>query len=225
ALQTEGMGEGWSDFYALTLLTEEADDIRGNFLEGAYVTYQFFGLTQNYYYGIRRYPYTTDLTKNPLTFKDIDPNQISPHPGAPVSPIDPINALDANEVHHQGEVWCVTLGEARAKLIEKYGFARGKQLILQLVTDGMKLGPINPNFLEARDAIIQADFVDNGGLDFDELWSAFAKRGMGFSAAAPPSYSTAGVREAFNLPDALLIFPATPFISSGPVGGPLAPSC
>src|SRR6185436_6875494 len=61
ALQSAGMGEGWSDFYALTLLSEEGDDMNGNFIEGGYVTYQFFGLTQNYYYGIRRYPYTTDL--------------------------------------------------------------------------------------------------------------------------------------------------------------------
>ncbi len=224
-LQTAGMGEGWSDFYALTLLSSANDDIHGSYVEGGYVTYQFFGLTENYYYGIRRYPYTTDLAKNPLTFKDIDPAQASPHDGAPISPIDPFTPFNANEVHHQGEVWCVTLGEARANLIQKYGFARGRQLILQLVTDGMKLGPPNPNFLEARDAIIQADLVDNSGLDVDELWRAFAKRGMGFSATAPPSATTAGVHEAFDLPDALLILPSAPFISSGPMGGPLLPNC
>ena len=219
------MGEGWSDFYALTLLTESTDDIHGSFGEGDYITYQFSGLTQNYYYGIRRYPYTTDLTKNPLTFKDIDPFQASPHTNVPISPVFGFNPFDASEVHNQGEIWCVTLGEARANLIQKYGFARGKQLILQLVTDGMKLGPPNPNFLEARDAIIQADYVDNGGLDFDELWSGFAKRGLGFSATSPPSTTTSGVHEAFDLPDALLIFPSTPFLASGRVGGPLVPSC
>ena len=62
-----------------------------------------------------------------------------------------------------GEVWCVTLWEARANLINKYGWAVGNQLILQLVTDGMKLSPANPNFLQARDAILQADLVDNAG--------------------------------------------------------------
>ena len=48
--------------------------MNGNYAAGGYATYQLSGLTQNYYYGIRRYPYTTDMTKNPLTFKDIDPD-------------------------------------------------------------------------------------------------------------------------------------------------------
>src|SRR5436309_4548146 len=142
ALQTAGMGEGWSDFYALTLLSKESDDIHGNYVEGGYVTYQFFGLSQNYYFGIRRYPYTTDLTKNPLTFKDIDPSQANPHPGIPVSPI--FGGSQADEVHNLGEVWCVTLWEARANLVEKLGYDDGNRMILQLVTDGMKLAPADP---------------------------------------------------------------------------------
>jgi len=32
------------------------------------------------------------------------------------------------------------------------GYAAGNQLVLQLVTDGMKLSPANPNFVQARDA-------------------------------------------------------------------------
>ena len=64
-----------------------------------------------------------------------------------------------------------------------------------------------------------------GGANWNELWAAFAKRGMGFSAFSPPSSSTFGVSEAYDLPDALLIIPTTPFISSGPEGGPLAPAC
>jgi uncharacterized repeat protein (TIGR01451 family) len=225
ALQTDGMGEGWSDFYALSLLSEPGDDLQGNYDEGSYASYQFFGLAENYYYGIRRYPYTTDLTKNPLTFKDIDPAQISPHTGVPISPVIGFSPIDAAEVHNQGEVWCVTLWEARVNLIQKYGFARGQQLMLELVMDGMKLGPPNPTFLQARDAILQADLVDNGAADYNELWRAFAKRGLGFSATSPSSSDTAGVHEAFDLPDGLVIFPATPFVTSGPAGGPFSPSC
>src|SRR5438093_5959650 len=110
------------------------------------------------------------MTKNPLTFKDIDPSRASAHTGVPKGPI---GSSDASEVHNQGEVWCVTLWDARANLINKYGYAVGNQLILQLVTDGMKLSPANPTFLQARDAIIQADLVDNAGANKNELWSAF----------------------------------------------------
>ena len=55
-----------------------------------------------------------------------------------------------------GEVWCVTLWDARANLIRRYGSTAGNQLMLQLVTDGMALSPPNPNFLQARDAILLA---------------------------------------------------------------------
>src|SRR5262249_19827839 len=154
---------------------------------------------QNYYYGIRRYPYTTDMSKNPLTFKDIDPAQADfCSSGAPFTSRTSCSAGSANEVHNEGEVWCVTLWEARANLIAKYGWAIGNPLILQLATDGMKLTPAHPNFLQARDGIIQADLVDTGGANRNELWAAFAKRGMGFSATSPASTTSSGVHEAFD---------------------------
>jgi hypothetical protein len=217
ALQSSGMGEGWSDFYALSLLSEDGDDVNGDYAMAAYATYQLGGLTQNYYYGIRRYPYTTDLTKNPLTFRDIDPGQASLHSPVPRSPIV---GTTANEVHNMGEVWCVALWEARACLINKYGWTNGNQLVLQLVTDGMALSPPNPTFLQARDAILQADVVDTGGTNQNELWTAFAKRGMGLTASCPASSTTVGVHEAFDIPDALAVTPLSGFISLGPVGGP-----
>jgi uncharacterized repeat protein (TIGR01451 family) len=224
ALQSEGMGEGWSDWYGLTLLSESGDNLSGNYAAGGYATYKFLSPTflQNYYFGIRRYPYSTDMTKNPLTFKDIDPAQIDAHSGIPKSPV--IGGGGADEVHNQGEVWCVTLWEARANLITKYGFATGNQLILQLVTDGMNLSPVNPNFLQARDAIIQADLVDTGGANRNELWAAFAKRGMGATATSPSSSTTAGVHESFDPPDDLSITPNSGFTASGPVGGPFTPN-
>ncbi|HKW28451.1 MAG TPA: M36 family metallopeptidase, partial [Verrucomicrobiae bacterium] len=229
ALQTAGMGEGWSDFYALSLLSEAGDDVNGNYAAGGYASYKVGGASdlQNYYFGIRRYPYTTDLTRNPLTFKDIDPAQAdycsSPAPYH-TGMFGTCSTVSANEVHNQGEVWCVTLWEARAALINKYGWAAGNQLILQLVTDGMNLSPANPNFLQARDAIIQADQVDTGGANRNELWAAFAKRGMGYSATSPASSTTTGVHEAFDIPDNLRITPGTDFSGSGPVGGPFTPN-
>ena len=202
AFQTAGMGEGWSDFYGLSLLSEAADPINGQWAMGGYVTYDISPpqFRDNYYFGIRRYPYTTNLLKNPLTFKDIDTTQALPHTGIPRNPIfGPFSPFDANEVHNQGEVWCVTLFELRANLIAKYGFA-GNQLALQLVTDAMALCPPNPNFLQSRDAILQADVVNNANANYAEIWRAFAKRGMGSSATSPNSSTTLGVRESFDFP-------------------------
>ena len=64
----------------------------------------------------------------------------------------------------------------------------------------MKLSPANPLFLQARDALLQADRVDNGGANQDLLWASFAKRGMGYSASSPANSTTLGVGEAFNTP-------------------------
>ena len=219
--QTEGMGEGWSDFYSLCLLSEPTDDVNGNYPEGGYASYLIFGsfynFTQNYYYGIRRYPYTTDMSKNPLTFKDIDPTQADSHFGIPINPI--FGGGDPSEVHNQGEVWCVTLREVWASLVTKLGWTNGNQLTLQLVTDGLKLAPANATFLEARNAIIQADQVDTGGDNYVELWTAFAKRGMGAGAQCPTSDTTVGVVEGYDLPadaipDGILEVNVTPPSSS-----------
>ncbi len=222
AVASRGMGEGWSDFYALALLSQSSDDVDATYPVAGYSSY-LLGHAENYYYGIRRYPYCTDTNRNPLTLKDIDPTQISSHPGVPRNPRGAFNTNQASEVHARGEVWCNTLWEVRANLIRKHGYATGNQLTLHLVTDAMTLCPPNPNFLQARDAIIQADFVNTGGANFREIWAGFAKRGMGSSAVCPPSTVTTGVREAFDFPDDLWATPRTEWIAKGRTGGPFEP--
>ena len=207
ALQTHGMGEGWSDFVSASFLAKPSDDPDATYPTGPYVTFQLggTGFNQNYYFGIRHYPYCTDLGKNPFTLKDIDPAQISPHTGVPISPVSPFDPNEASEVHHQGEVWCATLWDTRANLVHKLGGDAGNKLMLQLVVDAMKLGPADPTFLEARDAIILADKVNTGGANFTELWKGFAKRGMGFNAVVPNSSTTTGVIENYELPGLIIV--------------------
>ncbi|MBM3878206.1 MAG: hypothetical protein FJ387_00545 [Verrucomicrobia bacterium] len=207
ALQTAGMGEGWSDFYPLCILSETTDDPHACYAVGGYATFMFFDMTENYYFGIRRYPYSTDMMKNPLTFKDIDPTRADPHLGIPISPWLEAFGVAPEEVHNQGEVWCVALWEVRANLVDTLGWDEGNHTALQLVTDGMKLCPPNPTFLEARDGILLADQIAYGGANRNEIWLGFAKRGMGFSAKAPPSDTTIGVVEAFDVPDDVVIAP------------------
>ena len=95
------------------------------------------------------------------------------------------------------------LWEMRANLIRKLGPEPGNNLALQLVTDGLKLSPPNPNFVQARDAILLAERMWSGGTNAAEIWSAFAKRGLGFNAKAPESYTTSGAQESHDLMPAL----------------------
>lgn len=218
-LQSAGLAEGWSDFYALALLSEPGDDPHGVYPLGAYISHLLRGARDTYYFGIRRYPYCTDLTRNPLTFKDIDPVQASAHTGVPRNVI----GGGAVEVHSQGEVWCMTLWEARARLVDRLGHAQGNRQMLEIVTDALSLSPPSPNFVQARDAVIQADLVLTGGANYRDLWSAFAKRGLGVGAFAPNAVTTGGVIESFGVPDDFLVRPAGAWLANGPPGGPFSP--
>ena len=169
--QGGGMGEGWSDYFGIVLMRTENDNVDGNYGVGQYVR-------NNYAVGIRRYPYSTSLAVNPLTFGNISLN---------------------TEVHAVGEIWCNTLLEMRALLIKKYGFQEGQRQSLQLVVDGLKLTPVVPTFLDARDAILLADRVNNGGANQCLLWQAFSKRGMGYSASTKDATDGAP-KEAFDVP-------------------------
>ncbi len=201
-VQAGGMGEGWGDFVALCFNAEPTDDPNGVYTVGGWTTHLLSPtFVDNYYFGIRRFPYTTDPNKNPQTYADIDPAQQSYPPGIPRSPVI---GNTADEVHNVGEVWCNTLWGCRANLIASLGFAAGNDRILQLVVDGLKLGPSTPSFVQARDAILQANLVDHGGANLTALWTGFAARGLGKSATSPSGATSAGVVEAFDVPDQVL---------------------
>ncbi len=191
-LEARGLGEGWSDFYARALLATAGEDVNGIYSTGGWVTFNFpaGAFTDNYYYGIRRFPYavktnlgTNGKPHNPLTFADIDPTKINTTDGAfPNSPIIPNTAT---EVHNTGEVWCMALLEGRARFITRLGFVVGNQRFLQFVTDGMKLDPPDPTFLQARDSVIAAANAGGGtAADIADIWAGFATRGMGVLAAS-----------------------------------------
>ena len=202
--QPRGMGEGWSDFYASMLLSQNTDDPDGNYPSGGYAAYLLGGLNfqENYYFGIRRYPYSTNQLVNPLTFKDIDPTQADPHMGIPSAPW--LYGAPAEEVHNMGEVWCVALFDVWMNLVSKMGHADATDLMLQLTTDGLKLAPANATYLEARDAILLAEDLITAGENYAEVWKGFAGRGYGFSASCPTADTTVGVVEAYDLPPGII---------------------
>jgi len=200
--QAGGMGEGWGDYFGISMNSEAGDDPDAVYAAGGYITNEFFGQTNNYYFGIRRYPYSTDFNKSPLTYADADPAQFVIPPGIPNDGLFINNS--AAEVHNVGELWCQVLLECRALLWNGgMGFA-ANDLVMQLVVDGMKLMPSTPNFLEARDAILAADIAGFGGMHLGELWQGFAKRGMGTSASSPSGSTTSGIVEAFDTPVLIL---------------------
>ena len=223
SLSSQGMGEGWSDFYGLALTAEAADNPHGNWARAGWSRYLSSSwLSENYFYGARRYSYSSDMLKNPHTFKDIDPGQVDWHTTVPRNPTY-ASTQDATQVHYQGTVWCVTLWDLRANLIVKHGFGIGNDRAIFLVTEGMKLGPANPSFVQARDGIIQATLV-NHPADLGEVWTAFAKRGLGHGATAPASTTTTGVVESYKVPDGLEINDRSGWNITGNRGGPFAPA-
>jgi len=200
--QSRGLGEGWSDFVALAMLAEPGDDPDGVYTIAGYSTFEGDpGFDDNYYFGIRRYPYTTDMARNPVTFNDIDENQIDVDSGIPRNPA--FGSSFPGQVHNIGTVWCSTLWECRANFIDRYGF-EGNEIFLQLVVDALKLTPFNPNFIQARDAVLLADIMTNGGENLCILWEGFATRGLGAGASSPASVDAVGVSESFATPDALV---------------------
>ncbi|MGD9630421.1 MAG: M36 family metallopeptidase [Pyrinomonadaceae bacterium] len=205
-----GMGEGWSDFYGHALLSTAADDPNGIYTTGAYDTYRLRvgNELNNAYYGIRRFPKAVitstggpnNRPHNPLTFRDVDATQQSLNDGA----FAPAFNATADQVHAAGEVWSSMLWEVRYRYIQRLGWEVGNRRILQHVTDGMKLAPSNPTFIDSRDAIIAAALAGGEADDVRDIWAGFAVRGLGASAEIlnPGSGNgTARVTEAFDLPN------------------------
>ena len=178
----ENMAEGWSDWFGLMVTIKEGDqgsDKRGI---GTYVLGE--PITGD---GIRRYPYSTDMNINPETYDDIK----------------------TAGFHGVGAVGAQMLWEMTWNLIEEYGFdpdfhngTGGNNIAMQLVIDGLKLQRCAPGFVDVRDAILEADELANDGVNKCLIWSAFAKRGLGFSADQGSRFDTTDGVEAFDLPPA-----------------------
>jgi hypothetical protein len=109
----------------------------------------------------RSRPYSTDISVNPLTFASL--GQVIPFP----------------EVHADGEIWMEALWDVRANLIKQFGDKEGRRRVRLLVLDGMKFAPPFSSMVDMRDAILLADRTDFKGESQTQIWTAFAKRGLG----------------------------------------------
>ena len=162
---SEQMGEGWSDYYALAFTQQAGDKAEKPRGVGAFISGKESGL--------RRYPYTTNMQLNPLTYGDV------------------VNAVSTGRsgMHDIGTVWCSMLWDLHWKFIERYGMdircrdlRSGNMRCMQLVLEAMKLQPCNPGFADGRNAILLADSLLNGAVHADMIWEVFARRGLGADA-------------------------------------------
>ncbi|KAI9004591.1 Fungalysin metallopeptidase-domain-containing protein, partial [Gaertneriomyces semiglobifer] len=176
--QAGGMGEGWSDFFGVSLKMTAADTRATDKAVGDYV--------MNNQLGVRAFAYSTDVTRNPLRFSDLADARFQ-------------------QVHNAGTLWNTMLFESYWNLVDKLGFTsdfkdvaskKGNTLMMQYVVNGLKLQPCNPTFIQARDAILAAEQQLTNGENKCEVLAGFVKRGMGLAARQQGNTFT----NDFNLP-------------------------
>jgi hypothetical protein len=182
----EQMGEGWSDWFGITLTTHPSDTATTPRGVGTYVSFE-----PPDGFGIRPTQYSTDMTVNPSTYASV------------------ANTAQISQPHGIGYVWNTMLWEVYWNLVDRYGYnanvyqdwtTGGNNLALQLVMDGMKFQVCRPGFVDGRNAILQADIALTAGVNQCEIWRGFAKRGLGVSANQGLSTSRTDGVEAFDLP-------------------------
>jgi hypothetical protein len=181
--QAGSMGEGYGDLFGMEVLNEYGyAPVAGEnpYAIGAYVS----GNKQR---SIRNYA----MNDSPLNFSDWG-----------------YDYSTGDEVHADGEIWMATAFEARQALVAKYNpqypvtdkavqrecaqgarpaqFCPGNRRWIQLVFDGMLLMPADATMEDARDGMLAADQIRFGGADLNELWGAFARRGLGRDAFTEP---------------------------------------
>jgi extracellular elastinolytic metalloproteinase len=186
-IDLEQMGEGWSDFLAMTLTAKAADTGATPRGMGTYVSFQ-----QRNGIGIRPTQYSTDMTVNPSTY---DTLKTAPNP--------------LTIPHGVGYVWASMVWEVYWNLVDQYGWnpniyeswdEGGNNLALRLVSDGMKLQPCSPGFVDGRNAILLADQNLTGGKNQCLIWRGFAKRGLGLNAQQGDVARTDDGVQDFTLP-------------------------
>ena len=210
--QGRGMGEGWGDFHAMliTVRPEDALAPAGADFAGAYAMVSYsVGGSQGHYFGIRRYPYSTDLAINPLTFRHIG----NGFPLPPTAPVAGGSAGTSNaEVHNTGEIWASMLWDCYASLLRdtlgpspRLTYAQAQQRMKDYLVAAYKLTPNAPTILEARNAVLAAALAGDP-VDYDLFWRAFARRGAGRAAVAPERASAANqfAMESFVASDLVL---------------------
>ncbi|HYG73165.1 MAG TPA: M36 family metallopeptidase [Actinomycetota bacterium] len=180
--QSGAMGEAWSDFYAMDFLVSEGSETDGPSPDVILAEYISGG------------------RPDVLRTEPIDCTVGSTDPTCPGGARtgrggytygDFGSVYGVPEVHGDGEIWAQTLWDLRRQL--------GSETTLTLVTRAMELSPVEPSFLDMRNAILEADRIAFAGANAAAIWGVFAARGMGFFAVAIDGSDTDPVED-FSTP-------------------------
>ncbi|MEK4237334.1 M36 family metallopeptidase [Paenibacillus sp. FSL H7-0714] len=176
--QSSGMGEGWSDYFALTI--QNFSRTQEKVVTGAWVV--------NNNRGIREFKYDDDF---PDHFGDLGTGRYT-----------------EDDEHNIGEIWCATLMYLNRRLVEKFGKDKGYNLTWRTVIDSLKISRANPSLIDARDNMLNAirDLRLINQLSEDDFitanqcaWKAFCKFGMGPNARSNGA-TLNGIAADFELP-------------------------
>jgi MYXO-CTERM domain-containing protein len=179
--QCGAMSEGWGDFVALHLLIRSNDNFDGTYAAGG--LYSLRADANGAYYGVRRYPYSVNFAKNPLTFGHIAVNAVLPT-DVPTAGVVP----DNSEVHSAGEVWASMLWESYRALLGAHDYETARRRMGDYLVAGLLLAPPDGTMTEVRDAILAA-IGESDPADMLLVAQAFARRGAGSCAVAPDTNS------------------------------------
>ena len=209
-------GEGWSDYAALMTATDwstltptiaSANIPRGI---GTYAIGQ--PITGA---GIRPFRYSYDKTNinNAVTYGGVQ------------------NAITFSQPHGIGSIWATMLWDMTWEIILQDGVIgansiydvpaniadyRGNVAAMKLVNEGLRLQACSPSFVQARDAIMQADQLLFNGRYRCAIGKAFARRGLGYLASSGITSNDRAVKEDFTeFPVAPLSSPALITVCSG----------
>ena len=181
--QAGGMGEGWSDFYALEYLVARDyttnTDAPGELTLDLYLNKNRAGLTRTEALDCGLGETSPNCVQfltgdaGGYTYDDVGDGQLG------------------TQVHNAGEAWSQTLWDIRERL--------GHRTTMAIVTEGMRLSVDDPSMLDMRDAILAADEAIYGGAHYVALWNKFADRGFGFYAGSDDGSDAAPVAD-FNTP-------------------------
>jgi Fungalysin metallopeptidase (M36) len=191
-------GEGWGDYNALMLTTNwaaltptlaSANIPRGI---GTYV----LGQNTTTGAGIRPYRYSYDKAtyNNVVTYGKV------------------ADATNFSQPHGIGSIWATMLWDMTWEIILQDNFIapniydvptvianmKGNIAAYKLVNEGLRLQACSPSFVQARDAIFQADVLLFGGRYRCAIGRAFARRGLGSNASTGVSTNDRIVTESFS---------------------------
>jgi hypothetical protein len=172
----EQMGEGWSDYYGLMLTQDWATANLNSGSSPRGIGTYVVGQTPSQL-GIRSQQYCTEFDINNKVYATTLPTG----------------------VHDVGEIWCATIWDMTWNIINQTGIINpniydanstgGNNIAMKLVTEGMKIQPCSPGFIDGRNAILKADSILYGGIHTCPIKEAFRRRGMGEKASQGSSAS------------------------------------